>query len=58
MVCCALALVISIDLSVRAGTWAARDTSMFARFDKCIAEATTRADASACIARFATEARP
>ena len=58
LVCCALALAISIDLSVRVGTWAARNTSVFARFDKCIAQAANRADVSACIARFANQIRP
>ena len=58
VVCCVLALVISIDLSVRVGTWAARNTNVFARFDKCIAQAANRTDVSACIARFADEVRP
>ena len=58
MVCCVLALAISIDLSVRVGTWAARNTSVFARFDKCIAPAADRTDVSACIARFANQVRP
>jgi membrane-bound ClpP family serine protease len=58
VVCCALALVISIGLSVRVGTWAARNTSVFARFDKCIAQAANRADVSTCIARFANQVRP
>ena len=58
VVCCALALIISIDLSVRVGTWAARNTSVVARFDKCIAQAANRADVSVCIARFANQVRP
>ncbi|MGE5291179.1 MAG: DUF4190 domain-containing protein [Micromonosporaceae bacterium] len=58
VVCCALALVIAIDLSVRVGTWAARNTNVFARFDKCIAQAANRSDVSTCIARFADEVRP
>src|SRR5689334_23161494 len=57
VVCCALALVISIDLSVRVGTWAARNTDVFARFDKCIAQAANRADVSTCISRFANQVR-
>ena len=58
VVCCVLALVIAIDLSVRVGTWAARNTNVFARFDKCIAQAANRSDVSTCIARFANEVRP
>ena len=58
VVCCALALAISVDLSVRVGTWAARNTGVFARFDQCIAQAANRADVSACIARFASQVRP
>ena len=58
VVCCALALVISIDLSVRVGTWAARNTNVFARFDKCIAQAANRTDVSNCIASFAKQVRP
>jgi membrane-bound ClpP family serine protease len=57
VVCSALALVIAIDLSVRVGTWAARNTNVFTRFDKCIAQAGDRADVSTCIARFANEVR-
>ena len=57
VVCCALALVISIDLSVRVGTWAARNSDVFARFDKCIAQAANRADVSTCISRFANQVR-
>jgi hypothetical protein len=58
VVCSALALVIAIDLSVHVGTWVARNTGVFARFDKCIAQAGNRTDVSACIARFANEVRP
>jgi hypothetical protein len=58
VVCCALALIISIDLSVRVGTWAARNSDVFARFDKCIAQAANRADVSTCISRLANQVRP
>jgi len=58
VVCCVLALAIAIDLSVRVGTWAARNTSVFARFDKCIAQAANRTEVSTCIARFANQVRP
>jgi membrane-bound ClpP family serine protease len=57
VVCCALALVISIDLSVRVGTWAARNSDVFARFDKCTAQAANRADVATCISRFANQVR-
>ena len=58
LICSVLALVIAIDLSVHVGTWAARNTGVFARFDKCIAQAGNRTDVSSCIARFANEVRP
>jgi 4-amino-4-deoxy-L-arabinose transferase-like glycosyltransferase len=58
VVCCALALIIAIDLSVSVGTWAARNTNVFARFDKCIAQAGNRGEVSTCITRFANEVRP
>jgi membrane-bound ClpP family serine protease len=58
VVCSALALIISIVLTVRVGTWAASNSDVFARFDKCIAQAADRADVSTCIARFANDVRP
>jgi hypothetical protein len=58
VICCVLALIIAIDLSVSVGTWAARNTSVFARFDKCIAQAGNRAEVSACITSFANQVRP
>ena len=39
LVCSILALIIAIDLSVHVGTWAARNSSVFTRFDKCVAQA-------------------
>jgi hypothetical protein len=56
VVCCALALVIAIVWSVRYP--AASNSDVFARFDKCIAQAANRADVSTCIARFANDVRP
>lgn len=58
VVCSALALVIAIVWTVRVGTWAASNSDVFARFDKCIAQAANRADVSTCIARFANDVRP
>lgn len=58
LICSVLALIIAIDLSVHVGTWAARNSSVFARFDKCIAQAGNRAAVSTCISRFANEVRP
>jgi hypothetical protein len=58
VICCGIALIISITLAVRVGTWAARNTSVFTRFDKCIAQANNRSEVSTCIARFANEVRP
>jgi uncharacterized protein DUF4190 len=58
VVCCALALIIAIDLSISVGTWAVRNTNVFARFDKCIAQAGNRAEVSTCISSFANEIRP
>jgi membrane-bound ClpP family serine protease len=58
VVCSVLALIIAVDLSVHVGTWAARNTSVFTRFDKCIAQAANRGQVSTCISRFANEIRP
>jgi hypothetical protein len=58
VVCSVLALFIAIAWSVRVGTWAASNSDVFARFDKCIAQAANRADVSTCIARFANDVRP
>jgi membrane-bound ClpP family serine protease len=57
LICSILALVIAIDLSVHVGTWAARNTSVFTRFDKCIAQASTRAAVATCISDFASQVR-
>ena len=58
LVCSILALIIGITLSVRVGTWAARNTGTITRFDKCLAKAGDRADVAACISRFANDVRP
>ena len=58
VICSVLALVIAIDLSVHVGTWAARNTGTFARFDRCVAQAANRTDVSNCIAAFAQDVRP
>jgi hypothetical protein len=57
LICSILALIIAIDLSVHVGTWAARNTSVFTRFDKCVAQASNRAAVSNCIAQFANDVR-
>ena len=57
VVCCVLAVILAIDLSVRVGTWVARNTSTFTRFDSCVAGAANRTDVSNCIAAFAREVR-
>src|SRR6266487_4158738 len=57
LVCIILALIIGITLSVRVGTWAARNTDVFARFDKCVAQAGDRAAVSVCISHFADDVR-
>ncbi|HEY3210150.1 MAG TPA: DUF4190 domain-containing protein [Actinomycetota bacterium] len=56
--CSVIALIIAIDLSVHVGTWVARNTGVFTRFDTCIAQAGDRTEVSSCIARFANEVRP
>jgi hypothetical protein len=58
VICCAIALAGSIALTVRVGTWAARNTGVFTRFDQCIAQAHDRAAVADCIARFANDVRP
>jgi len=57
LICSIVALIIAIDLSVHVGTWAARNTSVFTRFDKCVAQAHNRPAVADCIAQFANEVR-
>jgi hypothetical protein len=57
VVCCVLAVIFAIDLSVHVGTWVARNTGTFARFDKCVAGAANRNDVANCIAGFARDVR-
>ena len=58
VICSVIALIIAIDLSVHVGTWVARNTGAFTRFDSCVTQAANRTDISNCIARFANEVRP
>jgi hypothetical protein len=58
VICSVIALLIAINLSVHVGTWVARNTGVFTRFDKCIAQAGNRTEVSSCIARFANDVRP
>ncbi len=58
LVCCLIALIAAVTLSVRVGTWAARNTGTITRFDKCIAKAGDRAAVASCISRFANDVRP
>jgi membrane-bound ClpP family serine protease len=55
LICSILALIIAVDLSVHVGTWAARNTSVFTQFDKCIAKAGNRAAVSVCISTLAND---
>jgi len=57
VICCVLALILAITLSVRVGTWAARNSSVFTRFDNCIAKAGDRTAVANCISRFANDVR-
>jgi hypothetical protein len=57
LVCSILALIIAIDLSVQLGSWAARNSSVFTRFDQCIAQAHNRPAVADCISQFANEVR-
>src|SRR5712691_10838627 len=58
IVCGALALVTAVTFGVRVGTLVARNTSVFTRFDNCIAKASDRNAVSGCIARLSTDIRP
>ena len=58
LICSVLALIIAITLTVRVGSWTARNSSVFARFDKCIAAAGNRQAVSVCISHFANQVRP
>jgi hypothetical protein len=57
LICSILALIIAVDLSVQLGSWAARNSSVFTRFDKCIAQAHSRPAVANCISQFANEVR-
>lgn len=56
--CGVLAVIIAIIFGVRVGTLVAKNTSVFTRFDNCIAKAGNRSEVSNCIARFSTDIRP
>jgi membrane-bound ClpP family serine protease len=58
IICGVLALAIAIVFSVRVGTLVARNTDVFTRFDKCIAQASNRSHVSNCIARLSNDIRP
>ena len=58
VVCSSLALALVITLSVQFGTWAARNSSVFAQFDNCLIQSGNQAQVSQCIARFASDVRP
>jgi hypothetical protein len=58
LICCVLALIIAITLAVRVGSWTAQNSGVFARFDKCIAQAGDRTAVSVCISHFANQVRP
>ena len=58
IVCGALAIIIAVVFAVRVGTWAARNTSAFTRFDNCIAQAGNRSEVADCISRFSEDVRP
>ncbi len=58
LVCSAVAVLIGISLTVQVGSWVGRNTSVFTRFDTCIAKAHGRAEVAQCIAKFANEVRP
>jgi membrane-bound ClpP family serine protease len=57
-VCSAIALALAITFSVQFGTWAARNSAVFTRFDNCLIQSGNRAEVSHCIARFANDVRP
>jgi hypothetical protein len=52
-----LALAVGILLSVRVGTFVARNTNVFTSFDNCIAKASNRSEVSTCIAHLANSIR-
>jgi hypothetical protein len=57
LICSIVALIIAVDLGVQLGSWAARNTSVFTRFDKCIAQAHNRPAVANCISQFANDVR-
>jgi hypothetical protein len=57
IICGVLALAIAIAFSVRVGTFVGRNTTVFTRFDNCVAHASNRSEVSACIAHLARDIR-
>ena len=57
LACGILALAVAIVLSVRVGTFVARNTNVFTSFDNCIAKASNRSEVSSCIAHLANSIR-
>jgi uncharacterized membrane protein len=57
-VCSTLALALAITFSAQFGSWAARNSAVFTRFDNCLIKSGNRAEVSQCIARFANDVRP
>lgn len=58
LICCVIALILGLTLAVRVGSWAARNTGVFTRFDRCLTRAGDRAAVADCISRFANDVRP
>ena len=57
LVCGILGLAVGIVFAVRLGTFVASNTSVFTRFDNCLAKASGRSQVADCIAQFARGVR-
>jgi hypothetical protein len=57
LICGILALAVSIAFSVRVGTFAPGNTSVFTGFSHCITKAGNHREVANCIARFARSVR-
>jgi hypothetical protein len=57
LICGILALAVSIAFSVRVGTFAPGNTSVFTSFSHCITKAGNHREVANCIARFARSVR-
>jgi hypothetical protein len=55
VVCCSVALLLSIVLAVRVGTWVSQNRSPLRRLEACLTRATDNRQVGRCFSRFSIE---